>query len=276
MSYILNALRKAEQEHQAGEHPSWLNDDTVEHQVQKKYLGFWLVGVLILINLVTLSFFIGYNRPDVERKHELTGKKKEKLAGMDSNASEMPLLATNLVTKDEGLDNKPDVQQKSENKAQESFAEIVTAGQVAKATRTHIPHEREKQQPVGKITRQSGPVQKKQVRSVINKKPDPVPLTDSSAVASVLAKPKSDRKNLQDEAYIPGLKELPLDFRRKVPEININVYVYSEDVAERFVVVDMVKYTADSMIAENMRLQEIQNDSLVVEYLGKIFRIMRP
>ena len=276
MSYILNALRKAEQEHQAGKLSSWLDDDTVEHQVPKKYLGSWLIGALILINLATLSFFIWYNRSDVESKLEITGGKAEMPAGINSNGPELPLFAADPVNAEGGLDIKPDIQQKPEKKVQESFADIVTAGKVAKVKRKQIPHGQENQGPVGKITKQSDPVQKKQVSSAINKKPEPLPLKDSSAGPSVLAEQKSVRKNLQDEAYIPGLKELPLDFRRKVPEININVYVYSEDVDERFVVVNMVKYTAGSMIAENMELKEILNDSLVVEYRDKTFRIMRP
>jgi len=85
----------------------------------------------------------------------------------------------------------------------------------------------------------------------------------------VLAKP-------QTEPSIPLLKKLPYSFRRTVPELDINVYVYSEQARDRFIMVDMVRYTEGQQIADGLLLKEIRPDSLVVTFSGKTFRIKRP
>ncbi|MFZ2170064.1 MAG: general secretion pathway protein GspB, partial [Methylococcaceae bacterium] len=75
---------------------------------------------------------------------------------------------------------------------------------------------------------------------------------------------------------IPFLFELPSEFRHTVPELKINVFVYSEQPAERFVMIDMVKYTVGEQIKESIKLKEIRSDSLVVEFNSRTFKIKRP
>jgi general secretion pathway protein B len=75
---------------------------------------------------------------------------------------------------------------------------------------------------------------------------------------------------------IPLLASLPTDFQREVPSLNINVFVYSEIPEERFVVINMSKYLAGQKLDNGTEILEIRADSLVLEYLGRKFRIERP
>jgi general secretion pathway protein B len=75
---------------------------------------------------------------------------------------------------------------------------------------------------------------------------------------------------------IPFLHELPAEFRHTVPDLKINVFVYSGQAAERFVMIDMAKYTVGQRIKDSLELKEIRPDSLVVEYNNQTFRIQRP
>jgi general secretion pathway protein B len=74
----------------------------------------------------------------------------------------------------------------------------------------------------------------------------------------------------------PWMHELEPEFRRTLPDLKINVYVYAEQASERFVMIDMVKYTVGSRIKDSVMLKEIRSDSLVLEYNKRIFRIKRP
>ena len=75
---------------------------------------------------------------------------------------------------------------------------------------------------------------------------------------------------------IPLLSGMPRGFQREVPSFDINVFVYSEDPEERFVIVNMSKYLTGEKIDNGPEIQEIRPDSLVLNYLGRTFQIKRP
>ena len=75
---------------------------------------------------------------------------------------------------------------------------------------------------------------------------------------------------------IPFLSDLPVEFRRTVPGLNINVIVYSEHGKESFVMIDMVKYKAGLQLKNGMMLKAILNDSLLMSYQNQEFQIERP
>jgi general secretion pathway protein B len=58
--------------------------------------------------------------------------------------------------------------------------------------------------------------------------------------------------------------------------MNINVYVYSEDPEQRFVIVDMAKYRPGQRIGDGPLLEAITPNSLVLHFEDRQFRIRRP
>ncbi len=75
---------------------------------------------------------------------------------------------------------------------------------------------------------------------------------------------------------IPFLSHLPRDFQREVSDVNINVFVYSEAPKERFVIIDMVKYTPGQPLPSGAVLKDIDSDSIILDYRNQVFRIKRP
>ena len=75
---------------------------------------------------------------------------------------------------------------------------------------------------------------------------------------------------------VPYVTELPYEFRRRLPQFDINVFVYSEWAADSFVMIDMEKYKVGQRIRGLLELKEIRQDSLVVRYEDQIFQIKRP
>jgi len=69
----------------------------------------------------------------------------------------------------------------------------------------------------------------------------------------------------------PPLTALPESFRRQLPPINVNVHVYADQPAGRFVLVDMQRFKEGSQLPNGMRLQRITPNGLVLEYQGQQF-----
>jgi general secretion pathway protein B len=61
-----------------------------------------------------------------------------------------------------------------------------------------------------------------------------------------------------------------------VPSLAINVYAFTNEVADRFVMIDRVKYKVGQRINEELELKEIRVDSIVVNYNNRTFKIRRP
>ena len=72
---------------------------------------------------------------------------------------------------------------------------------------------------------------------------------------------------------IPKLSELPEEVRRQIPTLAINGSVYSDNPAQRMLVVNNLVQTQGSQIAPDLRLEEIGAKSSVFSFAGTRFRI---
>ena len=81
---------------------------------------------------------------------------------------------------------------------------------------------------------------------------------------------------LPNNKDLPFLSDLPLAFRRSVPKFTVNVFVHAEQAEESFVIIDMHKYKAGQSIQEGMVLKAILPDSLLIEFQNQTFQIERP
>ncbi|PPD19339.1 MAG: hypothetical protein CTY24_11105 [Methylobacter sp.] len=72
------------------------------------------------------------------------------------------------------------------------------------------------------------------------------------------------------------MAELPANIRQNIPRININVFVYTQDPAERFVMINMAKYVKGQQTPENLEIRDIRPDSLVLGYQGRVFQVEAP
>ena len=107
--------------------------------------------------------------------------------------------------------------------------------------------------------------------------PKKEPVSTTALVEEPLLEIVADktRNEVQQENTPPFLSELDYDFRRSVPEIDINVFVYSETKEDRFIMIDMKKYLSGQQIDAGMKLKEIRMNSIVVEYKNRVFQIQR-
>lgn len=74
---------------------------------------------------------------------------------------------------------------------------------------------------------------------------------------------------------LPGIDELRLDGSLQLPDLHVDIHVYSDDPAERFVFINMAKHREGSTLAEGPAVRSITADGVVLEYRGRRFLLPR-
>lgn len=99
----------------------------------------------------------------------------------------------------------------------------------------------------------------------------PEPIATPAATpetASILPRPDAATRG-----PAPLLHSLPAHFQRSVPDLSLDVHVYSEGAAKRFVLVNSRRYREGERLQEGPLLEAITLDGIVLSHDGKRFRI---
>jgi hypothetical protein len=79
-----------------------------------------------------------------------------------------------------------------------------------------------------------------------------------------------------DAAAVPLLREMPADFRRQLPELTVNIHLYSADEAENLVYINDQQLRRGEQLKGGIKLEEIVADGVVLSYAGTYFKLPRP
>ncbi len=253
MSYILNALRKSEQERLA-QQPDTVTGRILVNQPQSLNKRSQLIILLIISNLIVGACFFWFLRKETGTPSPAVSQEVSAPEKIQDKPAIVP--PTKMAPAPQAIIKKPEA-------ASPSIAEIVAS------RKTLVP-----QQPATKadVEKNPAPVQPKPDPIKQDKEPKSVVATQAEPVIVAEKNPEPVAAN----KTIPFLFELPAEFRHSVPELKINVFVYSEQPAERFVVIDMQKYTVGEQIKDSITLKEIRSEGLVLEHSNRTFRIKRP
>lgn len=259
MSYILNALRKSERERQAVE-PDTVTSRIAIHHSQPDKRSSKLIVALIVINVGILTYFLRFNSKTATVSMPTAGP----LSESDHVSIEKPL---------------PSVKESSSRKTENPTATSTdtTASPIARA----VPVKPVK--PVIAVPKPAEPVLAKTVKPVAALKEDPNKAAKAINVFTPVVKPAAAIQDTPEKSAPslskpdwPYLEQLPAEFSRSVPTLSINVFSYSSIPTERFVMIDMVKYVPGQRIKDQLELKEIREDSIVVNYEQRTFKIRRP
>lgn len=72
----------------------------------------------------------------------------------------------------------------------------------------------------------------------------------------------------------PLLGELPGELRQQIPDIPVNIHVYSPQPGGRFVLIDMRRYHEGDTLASGPRLEAITPQGITLSHRGTRFRIL--
>lgn len=267
MSYILNALRKSERERQAIE-PDTVTSRIVIQQAQQHKSSRGLIAALVVINLGILIYFLAFNpnqqqatQPSpanlVSPQTAQTGQSKPSISKTKPTPAAKPAMAESseqrMLTSPLPLAGKPTINNRA------SVKPVTTLQPVAAPSKPPLP----------KTEVEATPVEEAMTATMAPLSPvvQPAELDREPADKPVPTKPKTD---------LPYLQDLPSEVSRSLPVLSINVFSYSTVPAERFVMIDMVKYVPGQSIKDGLQLKEIREDSIVVSYDGYTFKIRRP
>lgn len=274
MSYILNALRKSERERQAIE-PDTVTARIITHQPPRHQSATRLIAALIIINLAILIYFLGFNEKSANDKTLPA-------------AATQPVAVTPLETARSEMTPLPRSAARPMEPKAPPIAKIVEARTAAPATAAPDKPAAVKKQPIEPIkpvlASQQPVMQAVEPANDVVKKPVQVPTTASAPLPATVPTPAPMAESapapkplaVQAKSDLPFLDELPAEFGRSLPDLPINVFSYSSTPAERFVMIDMVKYTPGQRIKDQLELKEIRPDSIVVSVDGRTFKIKRP
>jgi general secretion pathway protein B len=300
MSFILNALRKSEQERQSLQPEAVTDRIMMDHLEPKRNRSVFFYVVLVIGNILiitAIAWFV-HNRlkssTDIPQMTAKTlpisvgeVKSQTNVTQTQHEAVSTPTPVINqvqqpVVVSPESLVNQ--IQQEKVAKP-DQVAEQIQSDQVLPNTQSNTSSIAEwAESQVPKVDPSTvKPVIKKRTENEGVKpsgKLNSLPTVESSS--SVMPVLKEDVKGepiLPDVVLakndIPFLSELPYEVRRSIPKITINVFVYSENAEESFVMIDMVKVRTGQSIQEGMVLKEIRPNSLVISYQGRIFQVGR-
>lgn len=284
MSYILNALRKSERERQKNQEQNLATHLQDDQPGKSAVHAHWLV-LLIALNAGLFAYVLirenggetSFTVPAPAKKQPAsisTTKLPEPSAKLPlPEKSEEPLAVAQAAPGAETIaglieSRKPQVSDEPPTKAQ---------------NKTGVKQKPAAEQP-GMPASQVARIDRDETDHMIDKAVDefpkhevkpPAALENESAPGEPLAKREINDKGEKTENDTPWLEELPSSFRRHVPELDINVYVYSEQVENRFIMVSMHKYLAGQEVSAGMLLKDIQQDGIVVYYRGRRFKIRR-
>lgn len=257
MSYILNALRKSEQERQA------LQPDTVaaritappapaRHGIAK------IVVALVLLNAAILTYFLGFapGKPDTGVQPLTANPVPQPNAIIEPAPAGKP---------ERHMPSAPKVEPPPRPVAASSLADKVGAAR-------KMAPEAPKAPAAPKPALAAKPVRDNSAPELeASAVPAPKPVVQAAPVAAIPAAAAPTRPN----SGLVTLDDLPPELRQSLPSLPINVYSYSATPAERFVMIDMVKYVPGQTIKEQVELREIQEDGIVVRYRERVFKIKR-
>jgi len=77
-------------------------------------------------------------------------------------------------------------------------------------------------------------------------------------------------------AAVPVLRQMPREFRRSVPDMDISVHVYDGDPHWRFVRINKQKFREGEQVAKDLTLEAITPGGLVMVYQGTVFQLPKP
>jgi general secretion pathway protein B len=223
MSYILEALKKADRERTLGDVPDLETAHWGERRRQRSYRWVWGVIALLIVNGVLLAVLLGRN-DDVAVPPQ---------ASFPGVAKQLP-------------------------------ERVVPRADSAAV------------QPSRNITRPREPVY---LPPVVR---SPAPVVQQMPAAAVTAAPAYERQPPVSAAPAPASShgvpywdDLPLEFRSSLVLPHIDVHVYDDDPARRFILVDLQKFREGGMLESGAVVEAINEDSIQLNYQGTRFLMER-
>ena len=238
MSYILEALRKAEQQRRLGNVPGLDEAQTVDSSVRQRWKWGWVALGVMNIVLLALLFW-----PDSNQQQS------------DENVARSVEQESNSVTLAERQPSvEPETYQQSlASKDRLQTPHDVTGNQLSNPKLRAIPPP---PQPVAKKIKPGRVIQAETVTQ---------PVTESGVTAADTEVESSD---------LPVWPQLSAGLLSQIGDsLRMDVHVYADRPEERFVLINLQKYREGERLTEGPTLEAVTPEGAVMSFQGERFRI---
>lgn len=262
MSYILDSLKKAEEERQRGLVPDIKTvQESTAREPRRRTIWLYLLLAALIMNagmLTTWLFFGTSDKPDsvqtthteedaLMSKSQMQTETTERLSAI-SPLSKEEIPFNNVSGDSSGSEEKvkdmqPDQRSKDTSAVIEEVLPILPSGTKESKRIEDSPHQ-EKQNMV----------------------------SDKSSVAVG----QGDERIGNDRERVFSLKELPLSVRKSLPELNISAYMYSGKPSERLVTINSYILHEGETLQPGITLEEITEQGVILSYNGYRFQLELP
>lgn len=232
MSYILDALKKAESERNLGSIPNVHAQPTLTAHPAKTSLagrrGFWMIFLLTIALAILIAFSTWRAFPFFSGK---TSSPIDSPAGLKAVPPSIPEHIPPLIT--------------NPLPSSRPFDESQSAALSNKAS---SPKESSSQ---STFSQADAPPAKK----TIEEKPA-----------------SKQKPPLEEEAPVTSLSALPENIRQGIPAFTVNGYIYSRDKSERTVLIDQKLLHEGDVIAQELTLEKLMPSGMILNYKGYRYR----
>ncbi len=269
MSYILDALRKSEQQRLQGKAPLLVT--TQLSPSEKKQSAFLLYG-LLAFTLISAGVLIGWLQP---WQHNET-KPNQDVAALTTPVAAAPQIAYKPAPQLELLPPKPEKAKELEPtvstlRAQKPTPTIKLVPKADDRVRT-TPVDavaQSSQQPASKVPEQ---IPQETAKPAIEKATS----TSTSTSSSALPEPNiANGANSEDDPAqaqkIVAISALPVSIQQEIPAMSISGYAYSTIAKERSVGINDRLLQEGEYLAPGLKLEQIREDGLIFSYKKYLF-----
>ncbi len=95
------------------------------------------------------------------------------------------------------------------------------------------------------------------------------------AATTDAADPQPSLRSDADPGAVPALDALPPDLQARLPPLHLDAHAWSEDPAQRFVIIDLKRRVVGDALDGGATLVEITADGVVIEFEGRRAKIAR-
>jgi len=224
MSYILEALKKADRERNLGDVPDLESAHWGVRKTPNSSRWPWVVAILLLFNAALLIYMLGDDVPEADDQAGGVNKSSTDAPARTATAARAPLQRLPNSERKPSLSLRPKV----------NYPAPLPVAPVPKA--------------------RAVPAKEPASGTRVVESPTPLPVSDS-------------------ESQLPEWGELSLEFRSGFTLPHIDVHVYAEEPARRFVLIDLKKYREGDSLANGAVLEKIGPGSIQLFYQGTHFRV---
>lgn len=301
MSYILEALKRAEQERQIGQIPNAAAPAPEAYDSERRYWPWVLLAVLLLaVAVLVLTFRLSADRSVIPEQAvtqpqsqtqpvtEVTPNRVQ----ADKQASDLPTRVTAVRPEptvviqaapieltpiaEVRLPAEPDAVEPAQAEPQklESQASATTsAADTPPVSAERQPAPAPKAEPEASET--ASAVAQSPFEEAAESQaeaPAVAPVASLSTVESGADEPASAGADSEPADYeLPWLNEMPLAFRRGMPSLEIQFHRYTDDRSRSFVMIGGQRYREGQILKSGPTLERIVEEGLILRWRGERF-----